>query len=177
MAQASHNLLGVVKRKRRLSQERQPLRVGHIELIDFFDAAYYQCPIRRFTRCTNDLLMVAVTDQNNGATLTGELERLQVNLGDKRACSVDDTQLSLLRFGTNPRGNPMGAENQYRAGRNLINRFYENCPPPAQLVDHVPVVDNFVMDVNRAPVGLEREFDNIDGANHPGAKPSGADAH
>jgi len=64
----------------------------------------------------------------------------------------------------------MGAENQHRAYRNFLDGFYEDCAAAAELVHYVPIVDNFVMDIDWRAIGFEGKFDDIYGADHAGTE-------
>jgi hypothetical protein len=71
----------------------------------------------------------------------------------------------------------VGAENEHGADGNFFNGFDENGAAAAQLINHVPVVHDFMMDVHRIAVGLKRELDDVHGADYAGAKAPGANAH
>jgi hypothetical protein len=67
----------------------------------------------------------------------------------------------------------VGAEDGARAGRNLVHRFDEHGAAGAQVVDHVPVVDDLVQHVHGRAVEFERALDDVDGAHHAGAEAAG----
>jgi hypothetical protein len=71
----------------------------------------------------------------------------------------------------------MRAENQYRSHRNFFDGLDKNCAAPPQLIYNVPIVDNLMMHINGIAVGLQRQFDDVDGANDAGAKSAWAHAH
>ena len=95
----------------------------------------------------------------------------------QRTGGVNHAQLALLRFGANARGHAVGAENEHRADRYFFDGFDENGAAAAQLVHDVAVVDNFVMDVHRIAVGLQRQFDDVNRADYARAKASGANSY
>ena len=55
----------------------------------------------------------------------------------------------------------MRAENQDCTYRHFADRLDEDRATSAQLIHHVAVVHDFVMYVDRAAVGLERQLDDI----------------
>ena len=59
------------------------------------------------------------------------------------------------------------------ARRDLVELFDEPRTFGAQALDHVPVVDDLVADVDRRAVLLERPLDDLDGPDDPGAKAAG----
>jgi hypothetical protein len=64
----------------------------------------------------------------------------------------------------------VGAEYRYRSGWNDIKLFDKDGAALLKILDHVPIVDNFVKNVYRRAVNLQSEFNNIDRAYHTGTK-------
>jgi hypothetical protein len=64
----------------------------------------------------------------------------------------------------------MGAENEDRARGNLRDGLNEDGATAAELLDHVSVVNDFVMNVNGRAVGFQGQFNDVDGTNHTRAK-------
>jgi hypothetical protein len=60
----------------------------------------------------------------------------------------------------------MGAEDKNASVRNVFDGFDEYRTPPPQLLYNVRVVDDFMVDVNRRSVSLQRQFDNIHRSHH-----------
>ena len=121
--------------------------------------------------------MVAMADEDQRAAFAREFQGFQMNFGYQRASGVNHPQLALLRFGAHARWHTVGAENEHGADGNFFNGFDENGAAAAQLINHVPVVHDFMMDVHRIAVGLKRELDDVHGADYAGAKAPGANAH
>jgi hypothetical protein len=71
----------------------------------------------------------------------------------------------------------VSAKNQYRSHRNFFDGLDKDCAAPAQLIHDVPIVNNFVMNVDGIAVGFQRQFDNVHGANDSCAKSARTDAH
>src|ERR1700730_6702590 len=119
--------------------------------------------------------MVAVTNQNDGALLARELQRLEVNLGHQRASGIDDLKRSGFSFFPHRRRHSMGAEDQHRAMGHVIDGLHKNSPTPPKLLYYVGVMDNFVMDVHRGAISFQRQLHNVHGPNHSRAKTSRSD--
>ena len=67
----------------------------------------------------------------------------------------------------------MGAENRHRAGRDLVQLVDEHRAARAQILDHVAVVHDFVTDIDRRAVFLQRPLDDLDRPLDAGAKAAG----
>ncbi len=98
-------------------------RVVDFESIYGGYGVHHDGPVRRFARSADDLLMVAMTDQDNGAFFARKLERFEVNFGDQRASGIDHFQFARLGFLANRRRNTVGAENQHCAVRHFLDGF------------------------------------------------------
>jgi hypothetical protein len=100
-----------------------------------------------------------------------------MHFGYERASGINHSQLAFLRFGANAGRHAMRAENEHCANWYFFDGLDENRAAAAQLVHYVPVVHDFVMDVNRIAVGFQREFHDIHRANYAGAEAARAHAH
>src|ERR1700675_1656818 len=118
-----------------------------------------------------------MADQNQRAALARELQRLEMDFGHQWAGGINHTQLPLLSFDAHPRWNAMSAENEYRAFGNLFDSLYENRATAAQLVNHIAVVNDFVVNENGPPVARQRQFHDITRTNHTGAKSTRTHSH
>src|SRR5215510_2044086 len=66
----------------------------------------------------------------------------------------------------------MGAEDHDRTFRYFCQLFHKHGALGTERVHHVPTMDDFVSNIDRRPILLEREIDNIDRPVDSGAKPS-----
>ena len=83
------------------------------------------------------------------------------------------TLSSRSRPGVAHRGrNAVGAEDYARARRHFVQFLDENRSGAAQLVHHVPVVDDLLAHVNGSAIEVQRDLNHIDRAHDSGAKPS-----
>ena len=176
LAEAGHNFLRVVKTKRRLREERKPLRIFDPQRIDRGDRVDYQCAVWRFTRSADDFLVVLVADQDDGALLARELEGLEMNFCDQRASGVNDAERPVLGFLANRGRHTMSAEYEHGAVGNVIDGLNKDGAAAAQLLHNVGIVNDFMVDINGRAVGFKRELDDINGTDDAGTKSTGTDA-
>jgi hypothetical protein len=55
----------------------------------------------------------------------------------------------------------MGAENQFGAAGYIVERLYKADSAAAKILDDMPVVNDFVKDVNRRTVAAQRSFHRL----------------
>ena len=110
----------------------------------------------------------AVTRHQNQRTRHG----FQVHLGHQRAGGIDHIQVAFLGLAPHRRRHTVSAENGARANRHLAQLFHENRPGFAQFVHNVLVMHDFLADINRRAVQIQRDFDHIDGSHDTGAETS-----
>src|SRR5207245_3811153 len=73
-------------------------------------------------------------------------------------------------FFTDGGGHAVGAENQDGALGNFFDGCDKNGTAPAQLLDHVRVMYDFVVHVDGRTIGFQRQFHDVHGADHTGAE-------
>jgi hypothetical protein len=71
----------------------------------------------------------------------------------------------------------VGAEYQNRTLRNFFDRFDENRAATPQLVNHVAIVHDLVMDIDRPAVCLKSQFDDVYGSHDTGTEASGTNPY
>ena len=146
----------------------------HFEPIHGLHAIHHHGLRGRFARSAYNFLVVFVSDQDDGAAFAREFQRLQMHLGHQRASRVDYAQLPRLRLAAHRRRHAVRAEHQHSAFRHVFDGLHENCAVLAQPLDHVAVMHDFVVDVHRRPIGLQRQLDNVHGAHYASAEASRA---
>jgi hypothetical protein len=102
--------------------------------------------------------------------LARELQRLEMHLSDQRASRVDHFQRAVLRFLAHRGRHAVGAEHQHRAVRHVLDGLHKNRPAAAQLLHHVGVMHDFVMDVDRGAVRFQRQLHDIHRSHHSRAE-------
>ena len=114
--------------------------------------------------------MAGVTDQHDLAALGRVAAALVVHLGDQRTGGVDHRQLPLGGQLLDPLGDPVGGEDGHRAGGDLVQFVDEHGAAGAQILHHVAVVHDFVTDIDRRAVFLQRPLDDFDRPLDTGTK-------
>ncbi len=117
-----------------------------------------------------DLGMAGMADQDDLAALIGVALALDMDLGDERAGRVDHRQPALGGPLLDRAGDAVGAEDRDAARRDLVDLVDEMRSFGAQPLDDVAVVDDFVADIDRRAIFLERALDDLDRPFDPGAK-------
>src|SRR5262249_46247278 len=117
-----------------------------------------------------NLLMILVTDENDGLVFAGKLECFKMDFRHERASGINDFKIARLGFVANRRWNAVSAKNEDRTVRNFFDGLDKNRATAAELLHNIRVMNNFVMYVDRGTIGFERQLDNVYGSNHARAK-------
>jgi hypothetical protein len=70
----------------------------------------------------------------------------------------------------------MRTKNEDGAAGDVVDGFDEDGSAAAQLLYHVAVMDDFVVDVDGAAIEFEGKFNDINGSDYAGAKAPGTHA-
>ena len=151
-AQGGDDRRRLVDRERRLGDERDPLRVGDVERLDFVDGLDEDDVRRRLAGGPFDLLVALVADEDDRVSVGREAAGLDVDLGHQRAGGVDRPQLALGCVVVDGRRDAVGREDDHLALRDLGLLLDEDRPPLRELLDDVLVVDDLLADVDGGPV-------------------------
>ena len=89
-AQPGHDVLGFVEAERGLGDVADLERVGHLEPVHVGEGLHNLGALRSFAQGTCHLVVVPVSDQDDGIPQPGESPSLQVHLRDQGAGGVDD---------------------------------------------------------------------------------------
>ncbi len=111
-----------------------------------------------------------MSDEDDGALLARKLQRFEMYFGHQRAGCVDDLQRARFGFVSNRRWHAVRAENQYGAVRHILDGLHENGAAAAQLLDHVGVVHDLMVHVDRRTVSFQRQLHDVDRADHTRAE-------
>jgi len=98
-----------------------------------------------------------------------------MDFGDKGAGGVNDLERAVFGLVADGRRHAVGAEDEDGAVGDFADGLDKDGAAAAQLLDHVGVVDDLMVDVHRRAVGLECQFYYIYRADHAGAETSRAD--
>ncbi len=115
--------------------------------------------------------MACVSDEHDLAPAL-EMDRgLAMHFRHQRAGGVDGEEIALLGVLGHRLGYAVGGENHRPVGgRHLVEFLDEDRALPAQPLDHVFVVHDFVADIDRRAVFLERALDRVDRPHHARAE-------
>ncbi len=150
------------------------MRVGHFQAIDVFRRFDQHDRLRRLAHRTDHFIVPLVSDQDDRAALRGVLDRLQVDFGHQGTGGVDGSQLPLGRLPPDLGGHAVRGKQQRGAKGHFGHIVDEHSPPTAKSLDHVLVVDNFVIDIDRRAKGLDRQIEALDRHVHPRTKSAGS---
>jgi len=173
LAKTAYDFLRVIQAEGCLREKGELIWIFDLQRVHSGDRIDNEGSVGSFAGGANDFLVILVADQNDGALFTGKLEGLEMNFGDQRAGGINYPERPILGFLANGGGNAVGAEDQDGIGRDLFDRFDENCTATAELFDDIGVVHDFMVHIDRGAVGFERELHNVDCANDSGAEPAG----
>ena len=116
--------------------------------------------------------MAFVADEQDRVARLGVLDRLQVNLGHQRAGGVDRPQLPLAGNAANLRRHAVGGEEQRGPERHLGQIIDKRHAAAAKMLDHVLVVDDLVIDVDRRLERRQGQLERLDRHVDAGTKPA-----
>src|SRR3954464_13233955 len=105
-------------------------------------------------------------------TLFCKLDRLNVNLGDQRAGSINHAEVSTLAGVTHFGCDTVGRIDDTLPFGHFVDLVYKNGTLGAKVFDDMTVMNDLLADVDRRSEGVESDLHDIDGANHPGAESS-----
>ena len=114
--------------------------------------------------------MALVADQDDLVAILGVALAFLVHLGNQGAGRVEHRQVAAVGVVLDLLGHAMGAEHRDRALRDLVHLLDEARALRLQAFDDPLVVNDFVADIDRRPVDLQRPLDDLNRAFHPGAK-------
>src|SRR5687767_2129713 len=126
--------------------------------------------VRHLSQRADHLGVAGVTNQNEIVSLCIVPIHLVMHFNDQGTGRIDDVEPAAVRLFPYRFGDAMGAEDDDRTLRDLVQFFDEDCALVAQRIDDVSAVDDFMADKDRRSVFLQRQIDDIDRPIDPGAK-------
>ncbi len=167
----------VVDGEGRLREVGHLLRVRHVQPIDVLGMRDQEHPIGRLAHGAHDLVVVGVADEDDRVPLARVADRLEVHLGDERTGGVDHAQSPALGLVAHGGGDAVGAEDDRRPVRHLVELVDEVGALGAKRLHHVPVVHDLLAHVDGIRTHLQRQLDDVDGAIHTRAEAAGSGEH
>ena len=111
-----------------------------------------------------------MADHDDLAPAVVHLGHFDVHLGHQRTGGVEYLQLARLRLAPDRLRHAVRAEHHRGALRYFRQILDEHGALGAQIVHYIFVVHDFVTDVDRRAVKLQRALDDLDGAVYAGAE-------
>jgi hypothetical protein len=156
------NRLGVVEAERGLRQVGDAVVSRDVQLLDLAHALDHVRAVRRFAERADDLVVVAVADQDDREFLPRVADGFGVDLGDQRAGGVDLDEVSRAGLSADLGRNAVRAEDERRAAGNLVDGFHECHAALDEAIDDVAIVDDLVEDIDRRSLQAQDPVDAID---------------
>jgi hypothetical protein len=163
----------IVHRQRRLGDVGQFLGVRDVQRGDVVHGLHQMHLAVDLPDRAGDFGMAGMADQHDLPPAGGVAAAFIVNLGDQRTGGIDDRQPARRCGFLHLARDAVGAENGARAGRHLVQLVDEDRATGAQILNHVAIVHDFVTDIDRGAVLLQRALDNFDGPLDARAKAAG----
>ena len=161
---------GFVQAQRGLGKIADALGVGQFQIVHVFQRLHQIAALRYFTQRADHFVMILVSDQDDAEAVARETHRFQMHFGDQRTRGVDHVQAALLGLAAYFGRHAVRAENRPRAGRYFVEFLDKHRARGAQLLHHVLVMHNFLADINRRAVQIERNLHYVDSPDDAGAE-------
>src|SRR5512146_2625554 len=126
--------------------------------------------VRNLAQRPDHFRVTGMADQNEIVSLGIVAVDFVVHFNDQGAGRIDHVQTTPIGLLPYRLGDPVGAEDDDGTLGHFTELFHEYRTLVAQRVDDVTAMDDFVADINRGPVLLERQIDDVDRAVDPGAE-------
>ena len=169
LAERVHGLGDVVERERRLRDHCDRL-AARIELRRVLGRLDHDRLVRPLAAGADHLDVVGVADERDEMAAVRIAPGLRVHLRDERAHRVDHDEPAALAVLPHRRRDAVGGEHADRAGRDVVLVVDEDGAEPLEPLDHMVVVDDLVAHVDRRPVLLQQDLDDLDRAVDSGAE-------
>src|SRR6478609_5368821 len=111
-----------------------------------------------------------MADERDQVAAVGVAPRLGMDLRDERADGVHHAEAAGLAVGAHRGSDAVRRQDADRPGRNVVLVVDEDGAEPLEALDDVVVVNDLVADVDRRPVLLEQDLDDLDRPVDPGAE-------
>jgi len=139
-------------------------------MFDFFRSADDLRNIGSFAERADDLVMVAVSDQDQRIALLRKLDCFNVNFCDEWTCGIDDLEITGLAIVANFGRDSVCAVDHALARGNLINGIDKDRALGLEIFNHVAIVDDLLTDVDRGAKSVQGDLNDVNGADDSGAK-------
>src|SRR3989338_7421827 len=122
LAQNPNNLFRVIDAQGGLGENSHALGIGNLDPLRLLDIGDDSDSPRSLAVGADYLIVLGMANEDNPVSLGGKAAHLPVHLLHHGAGGVDDDlELSLFALLPNHGGDPVGAEDQFRAGRHFLD--------------------------------------------------------
>ena len=127
----------------------------------------------------DDLLVLAVADEQDLLPLIRVADGLRVDLGDERARRIDDLEPAFGGAGADRRAHAVRAEDDDLALGNVVDVLDEDNAEVAEAADDMRVVHDLVVNVDRLALfaDVEKLLHHVDRHEDAGAEATGIGEH
>src|ERR1022692_2257173 len=164
------DVAGFVETQRGLRQISDAVGIGNLQVFHVLRRVHHLGHVGRFAKRANDFIVVAMADEDERIAFPSKLDGFNMDLGDQRAGGINHPQLTQLAGVPHFGRDPGSAVDDALAGRDFLNAVHKDGALGAQLVHHITVVDDLFAHVNRRSKVLQGYANDVNGANHAGAK-------
>jgi hypothetical protein len=127
-------------------------------------------PSISLTHRTFDLRVSGVANHHHFKTIATHLRDFNMDLGDERACGIENGQTSLLRFKSDCSRNAVRRKHHRTALRYFIERLNKDRAALAKSFDDKAVMHDLMSNEDRRSKLLQRPLNDVDCAIHSSAK-------
>lgn len=171
-AQPLDRLHGLVDAEGGLREPDDLRLVAHGDLVDRVRTVDELDVVGGLAGSALHLLVAFVTDEQDVVVVAGEALRLLMHLRHQGARGIDGAQAAFGGGGVHRRGDTVRREHEHRALGYLVGLLDEDDTSLGEGLDHVPVVDDLLADVDRGTMLLECLLHRFDGPVDTGAVPA-----
>ncbi len=168
--QRRDHVLGVVDRQRRLRDERDAFGIADGKRRDLMRFGNHVHDAGDLTERTLDLRVAEMADEHDVVSLLGVPAAFLVDLRHQRAGRIDNVEVAEFRAALHLLRHAMRGEDCNRAGRHFVDFLDEDRAAVPERIDDALVVHDFVADIDRRAIFLERALDDVDRPLNAGAK-------
>jgi hypothetical protein len=164
---------GIIQRKSGLCEVGDLVVNGDGKALHVFDGFDNRDVIRGFAKGADDFVMVFMAYEDDGIELLRKADGFHVDFGDQRAGGIDLYEIAGIGGLADFRAYAVGGVDDGAAWWDLINGIDENDALGGEAIDHVAVVNDFMVDIYRSAFKGQNAFDAFNGHVDAGAEAAG----
>jgi hypothetical protein len=114
--------------------------------------------------------MTFMADKDSFIMLVGRFGRLVMDFGDQGTGRIDGGQTAFLGRFKNGGRDTVRAKNNPLTGLDFVEVLDKNNPAPAEIIDHIRIVDDLMVDIEGGSVFGQGQFHDINGEGDSGTE-------